>query len=448
MTQCPYCLYQNSIGSTICGNCKNDLPSDTPSRTILSSDTPSRKLLSYAPQPTGVSAPQLDFASGPISQPALPQTDRIYPSPSEQMYRQPVSQSSYVFASPPEQIYYPPVYSPFTPSPDLAQRALLEDAYYFPASHQTYTTTPDYPKTSNMYATAPEPAYPPHLYQIDQAHETPSEPTQPPAAPQTSQLPIVSSHLLFSSRRAFAGHGIFLRHRSFVLPRASAQLNQVQQTIEELLRQRNPNVQLSGKDLREHGFYPEERHYLMLRQRASSIFVYIAPAGDDLYISRSTSVLCPINLGRIFALLLMITAICIPFLLLPNVMASAAHNMATISNAALTPSIYGASANTSAPVTLGMAILLGILTILCATMNAIMLAWYLVCSIIHWLREKDLFIYLRSLYLKDFEMDDITLLEHITDTTIRAAVDKIGFDASLITPPEGGYKQERRVCLL
>ncbi len=430
MIQCPYCLYQNIANVAICGNCKNDLPTETPSR----------KLLSYASQSmnTGLAAPQPDrspiTSAGSTSQPSIPQTDWMYAPPPDLIHQLPISQPGYMYASPPDAAYQPPAPYMFTPLPDMKHRSPISQA-------------------SQMYTTMPEPAYQPPVAQASQMYGALAEPAPQPVS-QASPLPIVQmgtvpARILLSSRRAFAGYGIFLRHRSFVLPNAGAQADRILRAIGEISSQRNSSLQLRGKNLREHGFQAEERYYLTLRRRASTVFVYVVPAGDDLYISRSTSVLCPINLGRIFALLLMLIAICIPFLLLPGVMTSIAHSVETIygiyGNTA-----HGASVNSgfSAPVALGMAVLLGALTIFCAVMNAAMLIWYLVCSIIYWLREKDFLVYLRSLFLKDFEMDDIMLLEHITDMTIRTAVDKIGLDASLITPPEGGYQQERRIGLL
>jgi hypothetical protein len=292
----------------------------------------------------------------------------------------------------------------------------------------------------------------------------------------------VSSQMMISARRAFAGHGIFLRHRSFVLPRKDAQADNVLQTIGDVLSKRNPSFQLSGKHLCERGFQPEERYYLVLRRRVSSVFIYVAPAGDDLYISRSTSVLCSISFGRVLAMLLMILAICSPIWILPVVAATVAHSATSVYSTAVsgntsgayhgsssnTSSAYGSttatpsgssgaygstaatpgSTNGNASAVLGLALLFGFLLSLASTISFFVLIWYLIRSFIYWLREKDFLIYLRSLFLKDFEMDDIMLLEHVTDMTIRMAVATIGLDASQIKPPEEGYKQDRRVRLL
>lgn len=234
--------------------------------------------------------------------------------------------------------------------------------------------------------------------------------------------------MMASTRRAFAGHGIFVKHRSFLLPREGVEASRVLQEIGEILHKRNPNLQPGRENLRESGFQAEERHYLILRRRASTIFIYAAPAGDDLYISRSTSVLCPISTGRVILLVLMIMTTFLPLYILPIVLTATRLGVSMLA----TP---------------GTGAILGPLTTLISLISFAVLSWYLIRSFAYWLREKDFKVYLRSLFLKDFEMDDIMLLEHVADTTIRAAVDKIGLNAGQITPPQEGYKQDRHIRL-
>lgn len=228
-------------------------------------------------------------------------------------------------------------------------------------------------------------------------------------------------------RRAFAGYGIPVKHRSFLLPREGVEASMVLQEIGEILHKRYPSLQILFATLRERRFRVEERHYLVLRGKVSTIFIYAAPADDDLYISRSTSVLCSISTGRVIALVLMIMALFFPLYVL---------------------SVVSAATKLGVHTALSISPMLGPLATLLSLISFVMLGWYLVRSFVYWLREKDFKVYLRSLFLKDFELDDIMLLEHVADAAVRAAVREIGLDAGQITPPQEGYQQDRHVRLL
>jgi hypothetical protein len=184
---------------------------------------------------------------------------------------------------------------------------------------------------------------------------------------------------------------------------------------------------LRETNLRESGYQMEERHYLIMRRGVSTIFIYVAPAGEDLYISRSTSILCSISTWRVVIMILL--ALIVFFSL-----CSFLTTVASLSQGGVTAAIGG--------------IFSTFLFLPLSAISVAVLLWYLVRSFSYWLREKDFKVYLRSLIIKDFELDDIMLLEHAADMTIRAAVEGLGLDATKITAPEEGYKQNRRVQLL
>ena len=69
----------------------------------------------------------------------------------------------------------------------------------------------------------------------------------------------------------------------------------------------------------------------------------------------------------------------------------------------------------------------------------------LIRSFINWLVEKDFWRLLRPNVLNDFQLDDIALLEHVTDDVVRDAVDQAGLDASKIVPPALGYQPKPNI---
>jgi len=285
------------------------------------------------------------------------------------------------------------------------------------------------PQAQVFQTIAPPPA---PTYQQPTSQQLASQPGGPRILPMGTKPQQMTGAI--SLRRAFAGHGVFLKHNSWLLPRNNpneeVEAGKVLIAVANILRQRNTSFQLKAENLRESGFLEEERHYLIVQRRVSTVFIYVAPAGNDLYISRSTSVLCSISRWRVLALVLLVFAVFLPICILPEIAAAMAQG------------------GGGALAAVGIAALLEPLLILISLASLAVLSWYLVRSFRYWLREKDSRVYLRTLYLKDFELDDIMLLEHATDLTIRAALEQLGMDASLIVPPSGGYQQDRRIRLL
>ena len=62
--------------------------------------------------------------------------------------------------------------------------------------------------------------------------------------------------------------------------------------------------------------------------------------------------------------------------------------------------------------------------------------------------EKDFWHYLRHKDLNDFQLDDIALMEHVTDDVVHDTAQELGMDASKITPPTEGYRPKRIVRAL
>ena len=63
----------------------------------------------------------------------------------------------------------------------------------------------------------------------------------------------------------------------------------------------------------------------------------------------------------------------------------------------------------------------------------------------NWLRERDFWIYLRKRDLNDFQLDDVAIMEHMTDDTLKAAATHNEIDADKLVPPTKGYQHERRI---
>ncbi len=247
----------------------------------------------------------------------------------------------------------------------------------------------------------------------------------------TSQSPaqmgtLVSGAGQVSIRRAFAGYGTLITHHAWLLPGDATRAGAVLSTTLELLRQRFiTNLRTSVEHLKERGVNiqgvtpMEEREYLKVQRGVTTVFIYIAPAGQDLYLSRSTNVIPAISSIRVVLFVLWVLA----GLVIPSITAGSSA------------SSYTGAANSSAS------------TLSCLTGVFFWLPFILLAirSAIHWLTERDFFVYLRSKNLTDFELDDVMLLERATDDSVHDAVKQCGLDADKITPPAQGYQSKRRV---
>jgi hypothetical protein len=230
-----------------------------------------------------------------------------------------------------------------------------------------------------------------------------------------------SSQSLASVRRAFAGHGQLIMHHSWLLPGDQAQAMAVRHGIQTKIEQRKiPQTVITPAKLTERGLLMEEREYLVAHRGVTTVFIYATPAGSDLYMSRATTVLPAISNIRIILTAILAIIMFIGF----------------IDHPAASTSLYG--------VVDPGTFLAGFLNFL----SFVILLFFIVMivrSLIYWVLEKDFLRYLRPNILNDFNIDDIMLLEHVTDDVVRSAVEQLGLDASKIAPPSQGYNPRQRI---
>ncbi len=245
---------------------------------------------------------------------------------------------------------------------------------------------------------------------------------------------------LASIRRAFAGHGTLIMHHSWLLDGKQVQAISALTTIKDLLAQRKyAAMNVTPERLMERGVLMEARDYLTVNRNGSTVFVYVAPAGDDLYISRATTVLAPISILRVILFgLLLFTVFFGPFIVSANV-------QNTMTNA--TTASVGSSSNAILAAAFTSLLIAAVFFFLYPFFLSA-LVYFLYRAITSWLLDKDFWVLLRPNVLNDFQMDDIALLEHSTDRVVRDAVAHLGLDASKIVPPAQGYQPKRKTRVI
>lgn len=293
---------------------------------------------------------------------------------------------------------------------------------------------PSSPQQSSAYAPpdssspgAPSfPHRPPAMYPpasdtigMGQPQWQPQTVAPPPPTPQMG-----TAQGLASLRRAFAGRGTLIMHHSWLLTgsNAYAQSGAVSAAILTMLRQRNiAGASVTQEKLMERGIAMEEREYIVTRRGITTLFTYVAPAGQELYISRATTAQPAISYIRVGIAALLVLLMVIGF----------------IEGGIATSSLSG-------PAAVGP---LGLLLWFLAYPIAIFLVVMLIRSCISWLIENDFLVYLRASSLNDFQQDDIAMLERIIDDTAREAVQQVGLDGSKIIPPQmvQSYQPRNRI---
>lgn len=295
------------------------------------------------------------------------------------------------------------------------------------SSAPTFVTPPNMPGPATSlaptYMTPPNrtPPPPPPVYgQSSGSSYLPNAPAAASAAP-SSQYPVQmgSGQGQVSIRRAFAGYGTLVLHHSWLVNGGAEQAVTARDTIFNILRQRSiPGLNVNQQKLMERGVLMEERDYLVARRGVSTIFIYTAPAGNDLYISRATTVLPAISTVRVIILCAAILVMIIGLVAHP--------------------------ASSGSPFDI-IGTLIGGLFAFLSGLIFVILILLLIRSLISWIIEKDFWVILRPNSLNDFQLDDIKLMEHVTDDTAKTAVKQVGLDASQITPPPMGYEGKRRI---
>lgn len=288
-----------------------------------------------------------------------------------------------------------PAYSPATAAAPPTAAA----SYSPPTYAQPPITQVPFPQQSWAPNSAPPAAYP------------------PPAQMGTGQG-------LASIRRAFAGRGTLITHHSWQLDGKQKDAASLLTAVNDMFHQRNYiGLIVKPERLTERNLLLEERDYLAVRRGNATAFIYVAPASNDLYISRATTVFTPISQVRVAVLVLLLLIAIFGLIIGQNI----ASNILTSGLAGLQ--------------------FAGLLTLVSYCIWLFFI-WLLICSFSSLLVEKDFWQYLRPNVLNDFQMDDIALLEHSTDQVMRDTVQQLGLDASKINPPPQGYQPKRKIRII
>jgi hypothetical protein len=263
---------------------------------------------------------------------------------------------------------------------------------------------------------APPPA-PQGAYQMPPAYGQ-----HPYGAPAMVQAPSAASSL----QRAFAGKGTPVHHQSWLLDGKQVPPATLRNSlIENVLKQGVMGVSAAPERLREQGVVLEERDFVKVQYGTSSVFVYMAPMGQNLYVSRISTVQQPFSRVRQFVLLSLF------ILLLICLLFYALINPSTTDLLSGNPGAYGFVDSMKTFFGYAFYGLLFFFLIL------------LVRSLVYQFTDKDFLAFLRPNRLNDFTLDALSSIELVTDKAIRETLKQAGLNADEITKPAQSYAPEQ-----
>ena len=227
-----------------------------------------------------------------------------------------------------------------------------------------------------------------------------------PSIPLTTQL----------GKRAFAGYGMPVSRASWLIADQQGQAHALLAATRDDLMQRGlPGLSINSMRLAERSFMVENRDYLTAHRGSASVFVYITPAGRDLYIARTTTAQTALSLVRVGILVLFVILM-----------------------------IIGLAQSGSPPALTGSFSLGAALSTILINFSFPLLLFFLVlivASLLAWLIHGDVGMYLRPATLNDLQADDAAILGEAVDNSLRNAAQTAGIGTGKI-PPSG---QEQRI---
>lgn len=289
---------------------------------------------------------------------------------------------------------------------------------------------------SAMPAPVGAPIYPPPgVTPTPPQAQAPFMPPQLPQVPQTPQgnypmqVPYYGAQVQTAStggsslQRAFAHRGAPVHHQSWLLDGRQVPPTQLRSTlVEQINRQGVLGVTPSFDRLREQGLALEERDFVRVQYGISTVFVYMAPMGQNLYISRTSTVRQPLStireivLGGLFVLLLL-CLIC--FIVIhpsgSDILAGTAGFPEGV-NTFFGYAFYGL---------------------------LFFFFFWLLRSLVLQLTDGDFLALLRPNRLSDFTLDTLSSVEKVTDRAIRDTLRQSGLNADEITPAAQSYAPQQ-----
>ncbi len=217
-----------------------------------------------------------------------------------------------------------------------------------------------------------------------------------------------------SFQRAFASKGTPVRQQSWLIDGRQVPPATLRNSLmENIQRQGVMGVAAVPERLREKGVVMEERDYVRVQYGSSSIFVYMAPMGQNLYISRTSTVQQPYSSVRIGVAIGLLVLLILSWIFAAVVNPSGAD-------------VFNGN--------LGFVIGAKLFFFYAFIGLLFLLLFLLGRSLVTLITEMDFLALLRPRTLNDFTLDALSAVELITDKGLRETARQAGLNSAEITP--------------
>lgn len=234
----------------------------------------------------------------------------------------------------------------------------------------------------------------------------------------------------------FAGYGTRGRHASWLLDNQGDKANALHEAVTQRFQQREiPAATMNWQSLAAQGVLVERRPFYFVRRGITTVALYIAQFGRDLYISQVTYAKGPFSNVRIGILAFMILFQLFFMFSFTDALSNAAQEM--LGSLSLLGGGRGDGGSAMFTIILCCVGPLGFL-------NTV--AWLILLpySAYKYLTEKDFLAILRR-PPNEFQIDDTIAMEKAVEETVRQSLDAIGIDATLMTPTPENTGNARRL---
>ena len=266
---------------------------------------------------------------------------------------------------------------------------------------------------------------------LNSEKSAPLEPYAPPALPETRlpQPPITRADIgqMGAGNTAtvniwgpFAGHGERGRHTAWLLDNQGSNAGRLRDKVTDRFRERQiPDARIARRTLTGKGLLIEQRPYYLVTRSVTTVGLYIAQFGQDLFLSQVTYTLGPINPARVMALAAMVLFQL--FFLLGGYRAA-------VGNAVGGFNIFGGGLTTDFGALGWLLCCMGPFGLV----NTFLLILAGLHSVYKFIAIKDPLALLRR-PSNEFELDDTVALEKAVEETVRQAMDLVGLDTTKLT---------------
>ena len=234
-----------------------------------------------------------------------------------------------------------------------------------------------------------------------------------------------SSQAVFNVWGPFAGRGTQRSHNGWLMDNKGERAGELVQKVNSKFHDRQiPGAQFEHKILTAKGVIVEQRPYFLLTRRMTTVGLYIAQFGKDLFVSIASYLKPPISFLRVIIVALMAAFGVYTMFILPAVLEHKINSLMS----GLVGGLFGGGGGDAS----------GLMGLLCitgplGTINLILLGILLIFSIYKWVTEKDFLAALRS-KPNEFDEDDLMAMEKAVEQTVRMSMDEIGLDSNDLIP--------------